>query len=469
MSESLIVSGSGIRGIVGQGLTSQVVARYGAAFADHILESGSAGDFVLVGRDSRTSGAMFLDAVCSGIEAVGLEVRDMGIVATPTGLLAVENTPEASGGVLVTASHNPAEWNGLKLVSPDGRFISREAGLDVQRRFEEGAWRISSLERRLKTDSKNLGRNRIVFEGANRLHREKILALPIVDVDRIVARRFRVALDCVRGAGGLIMPQLLEQLGCSVIGLDIEADGCFPRAPDPVPENLGRLAEIVIEEEADFGFAVDPDVDRLSLVDERGRAIGEDWTLSLVTEMVAVREPGPVVTNLSSSRSIADAAMRAGAPFYYAPVGEANVVKRMVELGATIGGEGNGGVVYPTLHLTRDAPLAAALILQFFAEQDATLGAVIAERPNYHIIKRKIPRGGLAISEVLSAIEEAAPPEAERNWEDGIRIDWPDGSWINARPSGTEPILRVVAEAEHKNDANMRADWVESHVRGEGK
>ena len=179
MSESLIVSGSGIRGIVGQGLTSQVVARYGAAFADHILESGSAGDFVLVGRDSRTSGAMFLDAVCSGIEAVGLEVRDMGIVATPTGLLAVENTPEASGGVLVTASHNPAEWNGLKLVSPDGRFISREAGLDVQRRFEEGAWRISSLERRLKTDSKNLGRNRIVFEGANRLHREKILALPI--------------------------------------------------------------------------------------------------------------------------------------------------------------------------------------------------------------------------------------------------------------------------------------------------
>ena len=185
--------------------------------------------------------------------------------------------------------------------------------------------------------------------------------------------------------------------------------------------------------------------------------------------MVAVREPGPVVTNLSSSRSISDAAMRAGAPFYYAPVGEANVVKRMVELGATIGGEGNGGVVYPALHLTRDAPLAAALILQFFVEQDVTLGAVIAERPNYHIIKRKIPRGGLAISEVLTAIEEAAPPEAERNWEDGIRIDWPDGSWSNARPSGTEPILRVVAEAEHKNDANMRADWVESHVRGEGK
>ena len=265
------------------------------------------------------------------------------------------------------------------------------------------------------------------------------------------------------------MPQLLQQLGCTVIGLDIEADGCFPRGPDPVPENLSGLAALVTQEGADFGFAVDPDVDRLSLVDERGRAIGEDWTLSLVTEMVAAREPGPVVTNLSSSRSISDAAARAGAPFYHAPVGEANVVKRMVELGATIGGEGNGGVIYPGLHLTRDAPLAAALILQFFAEQDTTLGTVIAERPNYRIIKRKIPRGGLAIPEVLAAIEEAAPPEAERNWEDGIRIDWPDGSWIHARPSGTEPILRVVAEAEREDDANARADWVELHVYGGGK
>ncbi len=455
MSESLIVSASGIRGVVGEGLTPEVAARYGAAFAAHIRSVGGDRGYIAIGRDSRTSGALLLDAVCAGIRAVGLDVRDLGIVATPTGLLAVEDADDAVGGLLVTASHNPAEWNGLKLVAAEGRFLTPEAGLDVQRRFGETIEYVSW---------DRVG-GRSTLEGANEAHIERILALPIIDVDRIAARGFRVALDCVRGAGGLIVPELLDRLGCEVIGLDLEADGRFPRAPEPVPENLGGLCDLVTSSEAHVGFAVDPDVDRLALVDERGRAVGEDWTLTLCAELVATHQPGPVVTNLSSSRSIEDAANRVGVPFHLAPVGEARVVGRMLELEATIGGEGNGGVIYPALHLTRDAPLAAALILQLLAERGAALGALVDERPSYRIVKRKIPRGGLAVSDVIQRIIESAPQDAKQDHQDGIRLDWPDGSWVHVRPSGTEPILRIVAEAQHEIGACARADWVEAHVR----
>ncbi|MCG8469275.1 MAG: phosphoglucosamine mutase [Gemmatimonadetes bacterium] len=456
MSESLIVSASGIRGIVGEGLTPEIAARYGSAFASHIAARRGSDGFVAVGRDSRTSGALLLDAVTAGVRAVGLDVRDLGIVATPTGLLAVEDAPDAIGGLLVTASHNPAEWNGLKLVAAEGRFLSPEDGEDVQRRFGE------TLE--LATWDEVGDRRSLT--GANEAHVERILALPVIDVERIRERRFRVALDCVRGAGGLVVPPLLERLGCEVIGIELEPDGRFPRPPEPVPENLGPLCELVRREKPDVGFAVDPDVDRLALVDEAGRAVGEDWTLTLCAELVGGREPGPVVTNLSSSRSIQDAAERVGAPFHHAPVGEAKVVARMRELGATIGGEGNGGVIYPGLHLTRDAPLAAALILQLLADHEVGLAALVDERPSYRIVKRKIPRGGLEVPELLVRIGDAAPGEARQDRQDGLRLDWPDGSWVHVRPSGTEPILRIVAEAQQEKDARDRADWVESCVRG---
>ncbi len=460
VGESLIISASGIRGIVGQGLTPDVAARYGAAFgtllADDRSASGAAAGRVLVGRDSRTSGALLLDAVSAGLRAVGLDVGDMGVVSTPTGLLAVEETADAAGGLLVTASHNPAEWNGLKLVAPEGRFLTPEAGRRVEALFHEGpryvAWdRVGS---------------RNAVEGANERHLERILALPILDVHLIAARGFRIALDCVRGAGGLIVPALLERLGCDVRGIDLEPDGRFPRKPEPVPENLEALGHLVLRDEADMGFAVDPDVDRLALVDENGRPIGEDWTLALVTELVGELEPGPVVTNLSSSRSIRDAAERAGVPFHLAPVGEANVVARMMEVGATVGGEGNGGVIYPGLHLTRDAPLAAALILQFMARVEAPLSAIVRERPGYRIVKRKLDRGGLAVAEALERVAGASPDGVERDRQDGLRLEWPDGSWVHVRPSGTEPILRIVAEAPHERRATELADWVEGRVRG---
>jgi len=459
VGKPLIISASGIRGIVGEGLTPEVAARYGAAFGTRVREATAGSDGrprVLVGRDSRTSGGLLLDAVTAGLRAVGVDVSDMGIVSTPTGLLAVEEDPGAAGGLLVTASHNPAEWNGLKLVAAEGRFLTPEAGRRVEALFREGIsyvpWdRVGS---------------RTELAGANERHLQRILALPIVDVPAIRRRRFRIALDCVRGAGGLIVPDLLERLGCEVVGIDLEADGRFPRKPEPVPENLGTLGRTVVAEKADMGFAVDPDVDRLALVDETGTPAGEDWTLALVTELVASVEPGPVVTNLSSSRSIEDAARRAGVAFHRAPVGEANVVARMLEVGATIGGEGNGGVIYPRLHLTRDAPLAAALILQFVARAEAPLGAILRGRPGYRIVKRKLDRDGLAIPEALQRIAASTPEGVEQDRQDGLRLEWPDGSWVHVRPSGTEPILRIVAEALHEERATELADWVETRVTG---
>ncbi len=455
MSRSLIVSASGIRGIVGRGLTPDVAARYGAAFAVRLAAAASGGGHVLIGRDSRVSGPALLDAVSAGVRAAGLDVCDLGIVATPTGLLAVAEDEAAIGGLLVTASHNPAPWNGLKLVAREGRFLSAAAGRDVQRAFEGEIEYVESS----RTGARS------AREGAGRAHIERILSLPIIDPELIASKGFHVALDCVRGAGGPIMLPLLERLGCRVSGLDLEPDGRFPRPPEPLVENLGKLSARVTEVCADIGFAVDPDVDRLALVDENGRPVGEDWTLALAVELVAAREPAPVVTNLSASRLIQDAADRTGVPLIRTPVAEANVVARMLEAGSSIGGEGNGGVIYGGLHLTRDAPLAAALILQFLAESGSTLGAAVDERPSYRIVKRTISREGLGIEEALAAVAAAAPSGAVVDRQDGVRLEWPDGSWIHARPSGTEPIFRIMAEATREALAHERADWVNALVR----
>ena len=456
MSRSLIVSASGIRGIVGRGLTPDIAARYGAAFATHIAAGAPDRGHVLIGRDSRVSGPVLLDAVAAGVRAAGLDVCDLGIVATPTGLLAVEEDEAAVGGLLVTASHNPAPWNGLKLVAREGRFLSPAAGRDVQRRFEG---EIESIE---YAASARMG-DRSAREGAGRAHVERILSLPIIDRELIASNAFHVALDCVRGAGGPIMLPLLERLGCRVSGL------IRTGRPLPPPSRAScgdrKASECVTEVRADIGFAVDPDVDRLALVDENGRPVGEDWTLALAVELVAAREPAPVVTNLSASRLIQDAADRVGVPLIRTPVAEANVVARMLEVGSSIGGEGNGGVIYGGLHLTRDAPLAAALILQFLAESRSTLGAVVGERASYRIVKRTISREGLGMEESLAAIAAAAPSEAEMDRQDGIRLEWPDGSWIHARPSGTEPIFRIMAEASGEELAGERADWIDALVR----
>jgi phosphomannomutase len=437
----LVISASGIRGIVGKTVTPELAARYGAAFAAFVRArdpEGAAGRYVLVGRDSRTSGELLAAAAAAGVCAAGVDARLTGIGPTPTHLLAVRDDPDALGGLIVTASHNPVEWNGLKLAAPDGRFVSPADGERITAAAETGpafaAW-------------DELGAC-AEMPGVVEHHIDRILALDLVAADAVRAAGPRVAVDCVHGAGALVVPELLRRLGCVVEGIGTVADGRFPRNPEPTAENLGELSELVRRTEADVGFAVDPDSDRLSIVDETGRAIGEDWTLALAVEYVLGHRRGPVVTNLSSSRCIEDAAAAAGAPFHRSPVGEARVAKVMAETGAVIGGEGNGGVMLPDLNLTRDAPLACALVLSLCAERGARVGELLADRPAYHMVKRKLARSDGEVAGILGTIEAAMGSDAEVDRADGLRLAWPERSeWLHVRPSGTEPILRIIAES----------------------
>jgi phosphomannomutase len=276
-------------------------------------------------------------------------------------------------------------------------------------------------------------------------HVEAVLALPFIDVDLIRARKFRIALDCCRGAGAVIMPQLLDRLGCTVSSINLEPDGRFPRPPEPIPENLGELERLVRESRADLGLAVDPDVDRLALVAEDGKAIGEDYTLALAAKLVLRHRTGPVVINLSTSRVVDDVAIAAGATVIRAPVGEVNVALRMRKENAAIGGEGNGGVILPELHLGRDAPLGVAIVLQLLAEERRTLSAIVADHPRYTIVKDKLERPDASLTTVYEALRGAFP-DATADTQDGLRLAWSD-RWVHVRPSGTEPIVRVIAEA----------------------
>jgi phosphomannomutase len=459
----LIVSASGIRGIVDHGLDADTARRYGAAYGEYLseLHGPSRSGRVLLARDSRTSGAGLADAVATGLTGAGWDVGDLGIVPTPTALLAVQEDDRAWGGVVVTASHNPAQWNGLKLASGAGEFIEPAGGREVQARFEDAEKRSEppAAEPGGPPPDRARGRRQEI-RGALGRHLERILALPHLCTGVISERRPRVALDCVRGAGGLILPALLERLGSEVVGIHLEPDGRFPRDPEPIAANLGDLARLVRETDADVGMAVDPDADRLALVDERGVPVGEDWTLALAVELVLTKRSGPVVTNLSSSQCIEDAAARGGATLFRAPVGEANVAHLMAKVDAVIGGEGNGGVMLPDLHATRDAPLAAALILQLLSERNESLGELIGALPSYAVVKRKVPRPEAPLGVAYERLEAEARRGREVDRQDGLRLSWPARrEWLHVRPSGTEPIVRVIAEAPEIGAAESLSDW----------
>lgn len=463
MRGELIVSASGIRGIVDRGLDAATARRYGAAYGEYLrgLHGASPGR-VLLGRDSRTSGAALADAVAAGLTGVGWDVGDLGIVPTPTALLAVQEDERARGGVVVTASHNPAEWNGLKLASATGEFIDPVGGREVQARFEDAGTRDQPWEPgagRAAAGQRARGR-REEAPGALERHLERILELPLLSPRATAERRLRVALDCVRGTGGLILPALLERLGAEVVGIHLEPDGRFPRDPEPVAANLEELARLVRDSGADVGMAVDPDGDRLALVDERGVPVGEDWTLALAVELVLSKRSGPVVTNLSSSQCIEDAVRRGGAVLYRAPVGEANVAELMAKVGAVIGGEGNGGVMLPELHSTRDAPLAAALVWQLLSERNEALGELIGALASYAVVKRKAPRPQASLDFVYARLETEARQGKQVDRQDGLRLSWPSRrEWVHVRPSGTEPIVRVIAEAPEMSAARSLSDW----------
>ena len=429
----LMISVSGIRGRVGFGLTPEVVARYAAAFGAWAITKGPS-QAVVLGRDSRVTGPLFHGVTRAALESVGADVIDIGLTTTPTLQMAVEHH-HAAGGLCITASHNPIEWNALKFIGPDGLFLSAAQGIEMRALVEQGI-PYATFDK--------LGGTRYDGEAIKR-HLDAVLALPFIDIAGIRSRKFKVAYDACRGAGGAVIPHLLELLGCDVHAIELEADGRFPRPPEPIPENLGPLERLVRETGAQIGFATDPDVDRLALVSDAGIAIGEDYTLALATRVVLRHRSGPVVTNLSTSRIVDDMAVAGGSRVIRAPVGEVNVALRMRAEGAIIGGEGNGGVILPELHLGRDAPLGVALLLQMLHEDGEPLSKTVARFPRYAIIKDKLDRPAKPLDAVYAALT-AAFPDAEADTQDGLRLAWPD-KWVHIRPSGTEPIVRVIAEA----------------------
>jgi phosphomannomutase len=444
MPDTLMVGVSGVRGLVGTDLTPEVVARWAAAFGAW----AKAGKVVL-GRDARTSGPMFARAATAGLMSVGCRVIDVGLVPTPTVQLAVAHT-RAAGGIILTASHNPIEWNALKFVGPDGIFLDNEAGARVHALARDGHIGRAGHD--------SLG-DVVVDSDAVERHLDAVLRLPALDVRAIRRRRFRVALDTVRGAGGVVMPALLERLGCRVAAINLPTDGRFPRPPEPLPEHLKPLGALVRRHKADLGIAVDPDVDRLAVVDEQGRAIGEDYTLAFAVRAVLGkmkrRKGSVVVCNLSTSRVVEDAARDYGAEVVRAPVGEAHVARKIIELKAAIGGEGNGGVMYPALHVGRDAPVAAALVLALLEREGRTVSELVAGAPRYAIVKAKLPRGPRLerVYEGLRRVFSGAAVDTQ----DGLRLAWPD-RWLHVRPSGTEPIIRLIAEAPTAPEAERLID-----------
>jgi phosphomannomutase len=474
MSSGLIVSVSGVRGIVGADLTPELVARFAAAFGLQVARGPE--PVVVLARDARTSGPMFAAAAQAGLQSVGCGVVDVGLVPTPTAQLAVEHH-HAAGGIVITASHNPAEWNALKFVGPDGVFLDGADATELSRRARE-----ADLPRRGWDGMGPLSRD----DRAVVRHLGAVLRLAVVRVQRIRRRKLTVALDCVRGAGGTIMPELLRRLGCRVVGMDLTPDGRFPRPPEPVPEHLGALGELVRRRKADLGIAVDPDVDRLALVDERGAPIGEDYTLAFAVRAVleggrAVRRKDgkkrevyrptalpphrpTVVINLSTSLVVEDAARACGAEVLRAPVGEANVARAMRQEGAVVGGEGNGGVILPALHLGRDAPAGAALVLELLARTGRTVSELVSEQPRYSIVKVKAARGpdlAAAYRALKQRFADAQPDE-----RDGLRLAWAD-RWLHVRASGTEPIVRVIAEAPARDQAERLAAEGRAVLEGE--
>jgi phosphomannomutase len=438
--EGLMVSVSGVRGRVGEALTPEIIAQFAAGFGAWAKKRAVGKAKIVVGRDSRVSGPMFQPVVISALQSVGCDVILVDMAPTPTIQLAVEYH-HAAGGLAITASHNPIEWNALKFIGPSGLFLDGTEAAEM-RAIVEGEIP------RAKWDELGVIEN---DDGAVERHIDLVLGLSFIDVEGIRKRQFNVALDCVRGAGGAFMPRLLDRLGCRVTAINLETDGRFPRPPEPVAENLTELEALVRKSGAQIGFAVDPDVDRLALVSNEGRAIGEDYTLALAAKLVFRHRDGNMVTNLSTSRIVDDIAEEQGRRVIRAPVGEVNVATRMRSENAPIGGEGNGGVILTEVHLGRDAPLGAALMLQLLLEEGKPLSEIVASYPRYSIVKDKLDRPAAPLDAVYSSLKKTFS-DADVDTQDGLRLTWTD-RWVHVRPSGTEPIVRVIAEAPTVKEA----------------
>ena len=432
---TLKISISGVRGVVGQSLTPKLLTRFAQAFGTH-TGSGT----IVIGRDPRTSGEMVKHAVVSGLLSTGSRVVDIGMCPVPTVQLQVRHR-RAQGGIAITASHNPAEWNALKFIGSSGLFLDAGQARELLDIYHQGEYtKVGGAELRTVEE----------VEGATDLHIKAILDVlgPLPKTQK----KLRVVLDSCNGAGSIVGPKLIEALGAEVVRLNTSPDGSFPRPAEPVPENLGDLCGAVKEHHADVGFAQDMDADRLAIVSEQGEPIGEDYTLVLATLYVLGREKGPVVANLSTTSAVADIAKRFDCPVFFTKIGEVNVTGAMQQHRAVIGGEGNGGVIYPRINFARDSLVGIALVLHLLAESGKSVTELLSDIPRYSVVKEKMVCPSDRIAGVLRTVRQEFA-EYQMDTRDGVKVMTTDG-WLLVRGSNTEPIIRIVAEA--KSDERAR-------------
>jgi len=437
----LMVSVSGIRGIVGNGIDPNTIVKYASAYADFCGKGK-----IVIGSDGRISGEMVKHSLIGTLTAKGNDVIDIGICPTPTVLYNVTKLG-AVGGIQISASHNPNEWNALKLLNSKGEFMTPE----------ENKQMLSTLETSNKSFVawNKLGKLTEYSEGLKN-HIEDVFKLELIDKELIRSKKFKVVVDCVNGAGSYVMPGFLIELGCEIIQLDCEKSGIFPRLPEPIPGNLTKTMQTVKDNNADLAIVVDPDVDRLVLITDKGEPFIEENTITLAAKFVLSKTKGNVVVNLSTTRAVDDVASSEDCKVFRSPVGEANVVKLMKEKDAVIGGEGSGGVIYPALHYGRDALVGTVLTLQYLAETGKKLSEVKNELPQYFIAKKKIVLGNVNPDEVVKKLSEKYSDQ-NINTDDGLRIDFED-HWVHFRKSNTEPIIRCIAEASTEELANKYID-----------
>jgi phosphomannomutase len=442
---TLKISISGVRGVVGESLTPTLLVRFAQAFGTYV-GSGP----IVIGRDTRTSGEMVRQAVVAGLLSSGCRVIDLDICPVPTVQLLVRER-RARGGIAITASHNPAEWNALKFINAAGLFLTAAQARQLLDIYHQGEYaKVAGAELRSVEQS----------AGAIDLHVKAILDA-VGPLPR-GGRRLRVAVDSCNGAGSIVAPRLLEALGAEVVAVNTTPDGLFPRGAEPVPENLGALCRAVRESRADVGFAQDMDADRLAVVDERGEPIGEEYTLVLAVRHVLARERGPVVANLATTYALDAVARAFECPVYRSKIGEANVTEEMRRHGAIIGGEGNGGVIYPRINFARDSLVGMALVLHLLADTGRTVSAILSELPRLFMVKEKLACRSDKIGRVLKMVraDYAQWPQDAR---DGVKVTLPDG-WFLVRGSNTEPIIRLVAEGESEETARALVEDVRCRV-----
>ena len=449
---SLIKSISGIRGTIGgktnDNLTPLDVVKFASAFGTWLQNSKNKKNLTLViGRDARISGQMVSVLVSATLQGLGINVVDLGLSTTPTVEIMVPEL-RADGGIILTASHNPKQWNALKLLNEKGEFISGESGAEVLALAENENFDYAEVD--------NLGKYEVRNDGFD-IHIQKIINLPTVDAEAVKSKKFKVVLDAVNSTGGISIPLLLEKLGCKVIKLYCEPNGDFPHNPEPLKEYLTDICELVQKEKADLGIVVDPDVDRLALIDENGEMFGEEYTLVAVADYLLKLKKGAAISNLSSSRALRDVAKNLGSEYFASAVGEVNVVSLMKEKNAVIGGEGNGGIIYPDLHFGRDSLVGIALFLTYLAKENKTVSELRATYPPYFMGKKKIElTAGIDVDALLEKIQEEFKNE-DISTIDGVKIDFPE-SWVHLRKSNTEPIIRIYTEAKSQQEADKLGD-----------